>query len=144
MPYLELIINICDIILLFEETPGQQLEYHENMESFPLNYSIISCAIYGAITPKITAIFLTHIINPRHLRNFWGQIGVSTISSHSVEIPFPCTGATLPYTILYLPHSAPIQVASVLQGPGEHSSSFLTYLLLYCMLQPQAAWRSPL
>lgn len=45
MPYLQLIINICDIILLFEETPGQQLEYHENMESFPLNYFILSYAI---------------------------------------------------------------------------------------------------
>ena len=45
MPYLQLIINICDIILLFEETPGQQLEYHENMESFPLNYSIVSYTI---------------------------------------------------------------------------------------------------
>ena len=103
-----------------------------------------SLNVYGITTSQATAIYLTRLTYLRHFRNFWGQIWVSTIPSHSVEIPSPCTGATLPYTILYLPHSAPIQVASVLQGPGEHSSSFLTYLLLYCMLQPQAAWRSPL
>lgn len=29
MPYRQLIINICNIIIMFGETPGQQLEHHE-------------------------------------------------------------------------------------------------------------------
>lgn len=53
MSYLQLIINICDIIFLFEETPGQQLEHHENMELFPLKPNALY-TIYSVTPPNIT------------------------------------------------------------------------------------------
>lgn len=68
MPYLQLIINICDIILHFEETPGQQLEYHENMESFPLNHLIVPYTVYGVATSQVTAIYLTSLPYLRRFR----------------------------------------------------------------------------
>lgn len=63
----------------FEETPGQQLEYHENMESFPLINSNVSYAIYSTTKSQITAIYLVIPTCLRRFKNFWGQIWVSII-----------------------------------------------------------------
>ena len=45
----------------------------------PLNYFIVSYAIYSAIWYQITAIYLIHLTSLRRFKNFWGQIWVSII-----------------------------------------------------------------